>query len=57
VVTQGATAERLHPEIVGAVRSQLNPLFKVSRTVVRDTLPRTASNKVMRRVLRAELET
>ncbi len=57
VVTQGATAERLHPEIVGAVRSQLNPLFKVSRTVVRDALPRTASNKVMRRVLRAELET
>lgn len=35
-----------------AIRSQLNPLFKVSHVVVRDALPRTASNKLMRRVLR-----
>lgn len=35
-----------------AIRTQLNPLFKVSHIVVRDALPRTASNKLMRRVLR-----
>jgi acetyl-CoA synthetase len=45
----GAAAQR-------AIRSELNPLFKVSRWVFRSVLPRTASNKVMRRVLRAELE-
>jgi len=38
------------------VRKQLNPLFKVSDLVKIDTLPRTASNKVMRRKLRAEYE-
>jgi acetyl-CoA synthetase len=35
-----------------AVRTQLNPLFKVTDLVKIDTLPRTASNKVMRRKLR-----
>ncbi len=39
-----------------AVRKQLNPLFKVSDLVQIDTLPRTASNKVMRRKLRANYE-
>ena len=57
VVAHGAASDSLHSTIVSAVRSQLNPLFKVTRTVIRDALPRTASNKVMRRVLRAELET
>lgn len=37
-----------------AVRSELNPLFKVDDVVVVPALPRTASNKVMRRTLRAE---
>ncbi len=37
-----------------AVRSELNPLFKVDDVVVVPALPRTASNKVMRRILRAE---
>ena len=37
-----------------AVRSELNPLFKVHDVVVVPALPRTASNKVMRRTLRAE---
>ena len=35
-----------------ALRSQLNPLFKIADVVTVDALPRTASNKVMRRVLR-----
>ncbi|EIE19718.1 acetyl-CoA synthetase-like protein, partial [Coccomyxa subellipsoidea C-169] len=38
-----------------AIRSKLNPLFKVERVLWRDSLPRTASNKVMRRLLRDEL--
>uniref|UniRef100_A0A0A9ERS6 AMP-binding enzyme C-terminal domain-containing protein n=1 Tax=Arundo donax TaxID=35708 RepID=A0A0A9ERS6_ARUDO len=33
---------------------KLNPLFKVSSVVIVPSLPRTASNKVMRRVLRKE---
>lgn len=36
-----------------AVRSRLNPLFKIHDVVVVDGLPRTASHKVMRRSLRA----
>jgi len=39
------------------VRKQLNPLFKVSDLVKIDALPRTVSNKVMRRKLRADYET
>ncbi|DBA69755.1 TPA: hypothetical protein ACH3X2_012479 [Trebouxia sp. C0005] len=38
-----------------AIRSSLNPLFKLERVLLRDSLPRTASNKVMRRLLRDEL--
>jgi acetyl-CoA synthetase len=34
------------------IRKELNPLFKIHDVVVVDELPRTASNKVMRRVLR-----
>lgn len=35
-----------------AIKQQLNPLFKIHDLVIVDTLPRTASNKVMRRILR-----
>ena len=35
-----------------AISKNLNPLFKIHDVVVVDALPRTASNKVMRRVLR-----
>ncbi len=35
-----------------AIAARLNPLFRVHDVCVVDTLPRTASNKVMRRVLR-----
>eukprot|EP00887_Chlorella_sp_A99_P006425 scaffold3.g6425.t1 len=38
-----------------AISGRLNPLFKVERLLLRQSLPRTASNKVMRRVLRDEL--
>lgn len=36
------------------INKQLNPLFKINHIVLIDVLPRTASNKVMRRTLRAQ---
>ena len=38
-----------------ALRDQLNPLFRLAELRLVDTLPRTASHKVMRRVLRDTL--
>lgn len=38
-----------------AVQKNLNPLFRVSHVVTLSSLPRTATNKVMRRVLRQQL--
>ncbi len=35
-----------------AIRRELNPLFRIHDVVLIESLPRTASNKVMRRVLR-----
>lgn len=35
-----------------AIRDKLNPLFKVSAVKIIDELPRTSSNKIMRRLLR-----
>lgn len=39
------------------LRERLNPLFRVARVLVVPSLPRTASNKVMRRELRTTLDT
>jgi acetyl-CoA synthetase len=39
-----------------ALRTKLNPLFQVHDVVITEALPRTASNKVLRRKLRAEYE-
>jgi acetyl-CoA synthetase len=36
------------------IAARLNPLFRVHEVRLADSLPRTASNKVMRRVLRAQ---
>ena len=44
--------ERLFLEVQQQIRQRLNPLFKVHDLVIVDTLPRTASQKVMRRKLR-----
>jgi acetyl-CoA synthetase len=46
--------ERLRTVLQQSVKSLLNPLFHVSEVVIEDKLPRTASNKVMRRVIRDE---
>ncbi|XP_024519246.1 probable acyl-activating enzyme 18, peroxisomal isoform X1 [Selaginella moellendorffii] len=49
-----------HPEMLKriflkALHDNLNPLFKVHAVVLRPEFPRTASNKIMRRVLRAQM--
>lgn len=47
----------LRTALRAAIREQLNPLFKIHDVVIRDSLPRTASNKIMRRLLRDESTT
>jgi acetyl-CoA synthetase len=42
----------LRAELQGRIRDVLNPLFRIADLRTIDSLPRTASNKVMRRVLR-----
>ncbi len=46
--------ESLKKDMQRAIAGELNPLFRVHDVVLVDKLPRTASNKVMRRVLRDE---
>ena len=43
----------LHGTLQEVIRRRLNPLFKIHEVVQVAALPRTASNKTMRRVLRA----
>ncbi len=45
-------AESLKKDMQRAISANLNPLYRVHEVKVVDSLPRTASNKVMRRVLR-----
>lgn len=44
--------EKLFQAMQTAIKTQLNPLFKIHDVVLIEQMPRTASNKVMRRVLR-----
>ena len=53
--SDGSDVQPLKLQCQQAIGNSLNPLFKLERVLVRDSLPRTASNKVMRRVLRDEL--
>ncbi len=53
-VGDGLVANTLKATMQKAISADLNPLFRIHDVVVIDTLPRTASNKVMRRVLRAQ---
>jgi acetyl-CoA synthetase len=46
------TPTELKADLQTAIAQQLNPLFKIHDVVIVESLPRTASNKVMRRVLR-----
>eukprot|EP00193_Tetraselmis_chui_P015357 CAMPEP_0177772580 /NCGR_PEP_ID=MMETSP0491_2-20121128/12322_1 /TAXON_ID=63592 /ORGANISM="Tetraselmis chuii, Strain PLY429" /LENGTH=718 /DNA_ID=CAMNT_0019290447 /DNA_START=601 /DNA_END=2758 /DNA_ORIENTATION=+ len=56
-VRNGTTsADELRTVFSEALKQRLNPLFKVSAVVIVSSLPRTATNKVMRRVLRDTLK-
>jgi acetyl-CoA synthetase len=44
----------LKSEMQKAIKNHLNPLFHIEEVVIVDSLPRTASNKVMRKVLRKQ---
>ncbi len=52
VLSDNATEDELLRDLGKTLAKELNPLFKVHRLVVVDSLPRTASNKLMRRELR-----
>lgn len=56
VPKQGAVVdkENLKSAMQKLIKIKLNPLFGISDVVLTDSLPRTASNKIMRRVLRDE---
>ena len=54
VLLPGADTGSLHASLQSAIRGHLNPLFRIHDVIVVDALPRTASNKIMRRILRAE---
>ena len=45
----------IHDALQTALSQHLNPLFRIHDVVIVDALPRTASNKVMRRLLRQRL--
>lgn len=48
--------DSLRVEMQSEIRSNLNPLFRIHDIVLVDALPRTASHKVMRRVLRKDYQ-
>jgi len=47
-----ADRDKLMKELSTKIKKELNPLFKIYDLVLTDQLPRTASNKLMRRTLR-----
>ena len=54
VLLPGADTGSLTSSLQLTIREYLNPLFRIHDVVVVDALPRTASNKIMRRILRDE---
>ena len=48
----GPAKQEVHDTLQVALAKHLNPLFRIHDVVIVDALPRTASNKVMRRLLR-----
>ena len=46
------TKQEIHEALQVKLSQHLNPLFRIHDVVIMDALPRTASNKVMRRLLR-----
>jgi acetyl-CoA synthetase len=56
VVTASRSVEELRSPLQLAIRERVNPLFHVHDVVSVASLPRTASNKVIRRLLREEYQ-
>jgi acetyl-CoA synthetase len=54
VLSEKADKDELQRELGKTIASDLNPLFKLHDLVLVDSLPRTASNKLMRRELRRQ---
>jgi acetyl-CoA synthetase len=52
VVKKETDKEELLPELSRLLSGNLNPLFKIYDLVITESLPKTASNKLMRRELR-----
>ena len=46
------TKQEIHTALQTALSQHLNPLFRIHDVVIVDALPRTASNKILRRLLR-----
>lgn len=46
----------LKKDMQQAIKNNLNPLFKIHEVIIADYLPKTSSNKIMRRILREEYE-
>ena len=49
------TKQEIHDALQAELSQHLNPLFRIRDVVIVEALPRTASNKVMRRLLRQQL--
>ena len=45
--------EQLKTMLQQAIKTTLNPLFKIADLIILEALPKTASNKIMRKELRA----
>jgi acetyl-CoA synthetase len=52
VITADAARQTVEQSMQTSIRTRLNPLFKIERVEFVDALPRTASNKIIRRQLR-----
>jgi acetyl-CoA synthetase len=55
VTTDTVCIDSLRTKFQAAIKQHLNPLFRVHRVILVDSLPRTASNKLIRRTLRDRL--
>ena len=53
--TPKPTKQKIHDVLQAEISEHINPLFRIHDVVIVDALPRTASNKVMRRLLRDRL--
>eukprot|EP00250_Pteridium_aquilinum_P017529 c23675_g1_i1 orf=239-583(-) len=53
-VGPNVTADHLQKALTKALQMHLNPYFKVGSVIIVGEFPRTATNKVMKRVLRSQ---